>query len=355
MWDTSKVLKQTKVIEDNVNPLFYETVEMSYEANSKDDLPPFVFDIYDKDFNPLDSDDFICRALIYIHDPVDAKFDAAICEDDEVPKPKWHPCRLKQGSPDCGEILVSFSIVADDYSFKTPLAYMNIMETVQFDDYQIEVSILGLRGLQSVGILPVKKAFIQFNLKSLVPPSFSQKIDNIKTQPGPAGANPTINTMIKFCIPLPGDPLYCPRLQCSVFDNIFKGFMQPLLGVFTIPVGDILQKKIVERQREHESLDYMLEELSKVLEGLGVQTYNVQEQELDEGFRELVDKQKEEVKQLIDRDTTFKAHVEDKIKVEEKKTQLFAPLLLNLDSDDRNSEFSEYDDKENTTVGKKSK
>ena len=77
-------------------------------------------------------------------------------------------------------------------------------------------------------------------MKSLVPPNCSQAIENIKTQPGPAGADPTINTVMKFCIPLPTDPLYCPRLSCSVFDNIFKTFMQPLLGVFTIPVGEIM-------------------------------------------------------------------------------------------------------------------
>jgi len=91
-----------------------------------------------------------------------------------------------------------------------------------------------------VGILPVKKAFIQFNLKSLVPPDLGAAIENIKTQPGPAGANPTINTCIRFTLPLPGDPLYCPKLQCSVYDNIFKSFLQPLLGVFTIPIGEIL-------------------------------------------------------------------------------------------------------------------
>ena len=29
---------------------------------------------------------------------------------------------------------------------------------------------LGLRGLQSPGILPVEKAFVQFNIRNLVPP-----------------------------------------------------------------------------------------------------------------------------------------------------------------------------------------
>jgi hypothetical protein len=116
-----------------------------------------------------------------------------------------------------------------------------------------------------MGILPVKKAFIQFNLKSLVPPDCATAIENIKTQPGPAGPNPTINTLIDFKMPLPTDPLYCPKLQCSVFDNIFKAFFQPLLGVFTIPVGEILFEQQDQRIKDLESLDSIISELDKII------------------------------------------------------------------------------------------
>jgi len=69
--------------------LFYETLELVYEANTIEDLPPFIFDIYDKDFNPLDEDDFICRAVIPIKEAKVA------FEEDRVPRPEWHKCRLK--------------------------------------------------------------------------------------------------------------------------------------------------------------------------------------------------------------------------------------------------------------------
>jgi hypothetical protein len=101
--------------------------------------------------------------------------------DDTVPKPKWFPCRLKPGAPNCGEILASFSVVDDDYSFKIPLNYLRLQESVEFCDMNININILGLRDLQSVGILPVKKAYIVFNLKSLVPPDDGSAIENIKT------------------------------------------------------------------------------------------------------------------------------------------------------------------------------
>jgi hypothetical protein len=90
-------------------------------------------------------------------------------------------------------------------------------------DFDVNMLILGLRSLQSPGILPVKKAFIEFLCSSLVPPSL-HNIPNVKTQPGPTGSNPTINTTMKIDVPLPTDPLYCPRLTCFVYDNISLGF-----------------------------------------------------------------------------------------------------------------------------------
>ena len=81
---------------------------------------------------------------------------------------------------------------------------------MEFDDYQVDIQVLGLRDLQSSGLLPVKKAFIEFNLKSLVGPNEGSALENIKTQPGSAGPDPTISSSISFCVTLPIDPLYCP-------------------------------------------------------------------------------------------------------------------------------------------------
>ena len=100
-----------------------------------------MLDIYDKDFDLLDTtDDFICRAIIPVSE-------AHVCYEDSVPKPKWHECRLKAGAPASGEILVSFSIVDADFNYKKTLKYMNLMETVNFNEYKIELNILGLRNL----------------------------------------------------------------------------------------------------------------------------------------------------------------------------------------------------------------
>ncbi len=163
-------------------------------------MPPFVCDVYDKDAL---SSDFIARTLIPLKD-------AAISYDDKNPipkKPKWHKCKMTPTSPPQGEILISFSVLELE-TVMTPVQKVNLAALVQREEFEIEINILGLRELQSTGILPVKKAFIVFNLKSLVPPDVGTALENVKTQPNSPGPNPTINTMIKFVVPLPVKKLY---------------------------------------------------------------------------------------------------------------------------------------------------
>ena len=74
-------------------------------------MPPFIIDCYDRDEGVLEGgDDFIARSVIKLAD-------AAVSEDNSVPTPKWHEFRLKPSSPACGEVLVSFSVVEDDYNY----------------------------------------------------------------------------------------------------------------------------------------------------------------------------------------------------------------------------------------------
>jgi len=62
---------------------------------------------------------------------------------------------------------------------------------------------LGLRNLQSAGLLPVQKASIAFNFKNMVPENSDYVIRDIETEPGPSGANPTIITKLEYQMQLP--------------------------------------------------------------------------------------------------------------------------------------------------------
>lgn len=111
----------------------------------------------------------------------------------------------------------------------------------------MEINILGLRDLRSaVGWMPVNKAYIKFDMNSLQLPGENLAIRNISTMPGDHGPNPNINTLIKFDCKLPIDPLFCPHLTCAVYDFLFKGLSQPLIGSFAIDLGSLFHKKKVK-------------------------------------------------------------------------------------------------------------
>ena len=68
-------------------------------------------------------------------------------------------------------------------------------------------------------------------------------------------------------IPLPTDPLYCPQLTSIVYDYIFKGFNQPMVGVFTIPIGKYMLDLKAERKRETQEIENINKALQGILEG----------------------------------------------------------------------------------------
>mmetsp|Transcript_30294 Transcript_30294/g.46322 ORF Transcript_30294/g.46322 Transcript_30294/m.46322 type:complete len:92 (+) Transcript_30294:1984-2259(+) len=87
--------------------------------------------------------------------------------------PRWHPLHFAEGEPKSGEVLVSFAVSEIDYNYLMPAKSVDLRARVEFKEMDVNMLILGLRGLESPGILPVKKAFVQFNIKSLVPPNSS--------------------------------------------------------------------------------------------------------------------------------------------------------------------------------------
>lgn len=75
--------------------MFYHTMELYYEANSIEAMPPFIIDVWDSDASELtdfDGDDYVCRSIIPVSE-------AVYSTDDSVPRPKWVPCRLNPSAP----------------------------------------------------------------------------------------------------------------------------------------------------------------------------------------------------------------------------------------------------------------
>ena len=47
---------------------------------------------------------------------------------------------------------------------------MNLSDYVPTKDYNLEINVLGLRNLESFGLMPIKKPVVKFRIKSLLPP-----------------------------------------------------------------------------------------------------------------------------------------------------------------------------------------
>ena len=70
------------------------------------------------------------------------------------------------------------------------------MPSLDINEFKCEIVVLGLRELVSGGLLPIKKAFVKFWLKSLLAPDQAKAVANITTLPKETGSNPTIRTTI---------------------------------------------------------------------------------------------------------------------------------------------------------------
>ena len=126
----SDVPQRTETVNDNLNPIYYEAKDLMYEANSIEELPPFIIDCYDEDQTLIGKNDadFLARAAITVGE-------CNYSEGDAVPEPKWHPMRYSPKGPMSGEILCSFSIVEDDYNFAKTLEYQNLHENVEMREF----------------------------------------------------------------------------------------------------------------------------------------------------------------------------------------------------------------------------
>jgi len=141
------------------------------------------------------------------------------------------------------------------------------MPDLQIGEYTLEITVLGLRGLISPGLLPIKKAYVKFSVKSILPPAQSKAVSDIFTEPGETGPDPNIKTSLKFLANIPGIEEYCPRMTCNCYDKIyFDGMAQPMIGTFTLKIGDILRDTRKKDREVMELFNLLTTCLEKVID-----------------------------------------------------------------------------------------
>jgi len=68
VWNPDNLDVRTSTIEDNLNPIFYQALEVGMEFHKKESAPPIILDLYDRDDELLDlgGDDYLGRAVIHL-------------------------------------------------------------------------------------------------------------------------------------------------------------------------------------------------------------------------------------------------------------------------------------------------
>lgn len=72
------------------------------------------------------------------------------------------------------------------------------MPNLDIQEFEVEINVLGLRNLISTGLLPIKKAYVKFSVKSVLPPAAAKAVKDIYTEPKEGGDDPNIRTTLKF-------------------------------------------------------------------------------------------------------------------------------------------------------------
>ena len=131
-------------------------------------------------------------------------------------------------------------------------------------------------------------------------------------------------------MPLPTDPLYCPKLVCTVYDYIFIGANQPLIGSFTIPIGELIHTIQAEREREIEEIREVIDGLNKIISGeVVIPNYNKVDNSLNRES-ETTSIQAENNALIM----AVKKQIKNTIKIEE---EIKKPLLDDYDDNLRNN------------------
>jgi hypothetical protein len=183
-------------------------------------------------------------------------------------KPRWQQLYLPVSNRPQGQLLMSFIIIEKDRFPNVELLKKEINIVPEIKNYTFEMNILGLRDLQPLSLIPVKKPFIIFDVnsinfnkgeKSLKEQKKDEKTSDlqnytIKTQPKESGSDPNINIVLKFDVNLPSQELYLPNLQCMVNDSMLAGFINQLLGIFIIPIKEIFRAHQVKLEEDLNTL-----------------------------------------------------------------------------------------------------
>ena len=98
-------------------------------------------------------------------------------------------------------MLISFSFVDETFFIANPENLQIFKIQPEMELFHVKIKVLGLRNLKSLGLIPVKRAFLKFDINSIKSPAERQSLNEkkfIQTLPKEPGNNPNILTILEF-------------------------------------------------------------------------------------------------------------------------------------------------------------
>ena len=226
--------RETSIKHDTINGIWNETLVfdgVNLNLKNKSTWPIILAEVLD--YDKIGKDDLLGSSYIWLTDS------PYVVNDTKLIKPKWHQLYLPKSNSPQGEILLSFYIF--DQKNRNKFRAINPVPETVF--YSLEINILGLRDIKPLSMLPIKKAYIKFDMNSLnISGKKEDALQPRTTQPKDKGSNPTINSAIKIDLKLPKEEVFMPQLQCEVYDYIFSGLMNPTLGIFLLNIKNLIRE-----------------------------------------------------------------------------------------------------------------
>ena len=236
--------QETTIKHGSINGIWNESLvfnSVTLDLKKKSTWPILLVEVLD--YDKIGKDDLLGSSYVWLSDSLYG------INNTKAVKPQWHQLYLPKSNSPQGEILLSFYIFDKDHRD----IYREINPIPETVPYSFEINILGLRDIKPLTILPIKKAYIKFDMNSLnVSGNKEDTLEARTTQPKDKGSNPTINSALKFDLKLPKDEIFMPQLQCEVYDYIFSGYVNPTLGLFLLNIKKLIMetnKQIEEDQK----------------------------------------------------------------------------------------------------------
>ena len=228
--------------------LVFDTVSFNYKEQAT--WPVMLLTVMDKD---ITSSDMLGYSYIWL---TDTNFSY---NSPKKIKPKWEQLYLQKSNRAQGQILLSFYIFDNEHRD----GMKNIQIEPETTPFNVEINALGLRDLKPLSFIKIKKPYISFDLNSInVSTTDGENMQPVSTLPNDVGANPNINSVIKFMIKLPKDEIFIPEFQCDVFDHVLGGISKRILGIFLIDLKQIIRETKRHYKEEYEEA----ERVTKLLE-----------------------------------------------------------------------------------------